>query len=241
MKESNYIKFFLKIYSFICGELPNYRFFHSRWLAYKDINTDLKRILPQLKGKILDVGCADKPYEKWLKDKKEYIGIDITAGPKVDFVISHLKPWPFQDDYFDSVICTQVLEHVDNLDKVLGEITRVLKPGGLCIVTVPFVYNEHSSPDDYRRFSLSGAKQIFDNKFEIIEAKKQGAFGSTTGLLFLNFLTLYKPTRFFFGIFLPVWILFCGIVNIFSFIIDKFDTTAAFYLSVIVVAKKKND
>jgi len=239
LKKNNPTGLFLKIYGLICGELPNYRFYHSRWLSYKDVNKDLKRVLPQLAGKVLDVGCADKPYERWLEKKEEYVGVDIAAGGKVDCVISLTEPWPLHDDYFDSVMCTQVLEHVENFDDVFNEMTRVLKPGGTCVVTVPFIYNEHASPHDFRRFSLMGLQKIFSEKYEIVESKKQGAFGSTMGLLFLNFLALYKPTRYFFGILLPLWILLCGAVNVLCFLVDKLDGTAAFYTNVMIVAKKR--
>lgn len=60
---------------------------------------------------------------------------------------------PFLDNSFDSIICTELLEHVRNPCVVLAEILRVLKPGGLALLTVPFMFPVHSDPNDYGRYT----------------------------------------------------------------------------------------
>lgn len=63
---------------------------------------------------------------------------------------------PFQSDSFDSVICNAVLEHVPNPQIVVDEIIRVLKPGGLIYLEVPFLFFYHGYPNDYHRFTKHG-------------------------------------------------------------------------------------
>jgi SAM-dependent methyltransferase len=69
-----------------------------------------------------------------------------------------------------------VLEHVFNPNEHLSEIYRVLKPHGMLLMTVPFLWNEHEQPFDYARYSSFGIRHLIEcNGFEIIEQKKSVA------------------------------------------------------------------
>ena len=63
---------------------------------------------------------------------------------------------PFSDGIFDAVACLEVLEHVRAPDKVLSEIARVLRPGGMAYVSMPFLYPVHDAPHDYQRWTTHG-------------------------------------------------------------------------------------
>ncbi len=234
--------FYNRVYDKCCGVHPNLYPWHFQWLGTKDLCTDLRKILPALKGRVLDVGCGERPYESWLVGADEYIGIDIGNSPKVDFIIDYEKPWPLDNDTFDVVLCTQVLEHAVNIGHMLGSINQVLKPGGTLIVTTPFIYNEHGSPNDYRRFSIHGLKQLLSQQYEVLETKVEGRIGSVVGLLCLNWVETItnqsKRIRLLKGLLLPLWILFCCVVNSLSCLIDKTDPTSAFYINVLLVARK---
>lgn len=240
-------KLYAKAYNFLCGEHPHLRFWHFQWLAVKDLYADLKEILPTLEGKILDVGCGYKPYAVWLKSDIEHIGIDIYPGDSVDFVVEPNQRWPLATSDFDAVLCTQVLEHTINEVKTIEEISRVLNEGGLVILTVPFIYNQHAVPDDYRRFSIYGIRNLFERefegKFDIITVKAQGGVGSTIGLLLENWIEMqmnsYKVTRILKGFLLPVWMLICLFINTTGFILDSLDKTQSFYSNTLVVARKR--
>ena len=176
-----------RVYDAICGKHPHIRPCHFQWLAIRDVYKDLRRVLPHVQGRVLDVGCGDKPYGVWLDKQVEHVGIDVVPGPEVDILIEPDAQWPVESSAFDAVFCAQALEHVADLEQAVGEIDRVLVPEGLLIVTVPFIYNFHTQPggSDYRRFSLDGLKQLFAG-YEILELKPQGGIGSTLGLLFLT-------------------------------------------------------
>jgi SAM-dependent methyltransferase len=236
-------EWYSRAYNLICGEQPNLRPWHFQWLAVKDLYADLRRVLPQLKGRVLDVGCGEKPYEAWLERADQCIGIDVVAGARVDALIAPGERWPVEDASIDAVLCTQVLEHVAGLDKTLEEVDRVLKPGGRFVVTVPFVYNEHGAPEDFRRFSVHGLTQLLTERYEVVQLKRQGGIGSTLGLLALNWIEvqmgLYKPTRLVKGALLPIWVALCGVVNGLGWLMDKVDRTEAFYSNVLIIAEKR--
>jgi SAM-dependent methyltransferase len=74
--------------------------------------------------KILDVGC-DKAVLKTLIKNIEYVGIDISGNPDVRVDLEKTERLPFEDSSFDCVICSDVLEHLDNLHLIFSELLRV--------------------------------------------------------------------------------------------------------------------
>jgi len=231
------------LYNFVCGKHPKLYPWHFQWLAVKYLYNDLKRVLPDFHGNVLDVGCGDKPYNIWLAKDAQHIGIDVYDGKAVDHVIRHNESWPIADASMDVVICTQVLEHVQDINIVLAEIDRTLKPGGLQLISVPFIYQEHGAPSDFRRFSYYGLLSMVSEKYDIIEEKKQGGIGSTLGLLLLSWIEGETNAGFLLrllkGLLLPIWILFSGMINFSGWILDLIDFTGFYYNNVYILARKK--
>jgi SAM-dependent methyltransferase len=160
----------------LIGILINPFYFIRRGL-YKYI----RLTAPRLQGKLMDFGCGRKPYEN-LFSVNEYIGVDIEksghdhALSKVD-VYYDGKTIPFPDETFDSIFCSEVLEHVFNLDELLAELNRVLKKGGQMLITVPFCWNEHELPYDFGRYTSFGIKHSLQQRgFEVVEFYKSGNF-----------------------------------------------------------------
>jgi len=90
-----------------------------------------------LRGIILDVGCRDRHAEKYLKGNFKYVGIDISGKPDVIVDLENQKI-PFQDNYFDAVICLDVLEHLNNIQDVFDELLRVSKR--YVVISLPNCY-----------------------------------------------------------------------------------------------------
>jgi len=157
---------------------------HFQWLDGFYLYRSLRKILPSLGGKVLDVGCGKKPYQKLFGSIEEYVGLDVIAGPMVDVVVQPYERWPFYDDYFDVVLLTQVLEHAENLSQLLVETKRAVKPG-VIVASFPFIYNEHGIPDDYWRISAYGGQRLFPD-VTLLKIERQGGIGSTIALLLLN-------------------------------------------------------
>ena len=129
------------------------------------------------KGALLDLGCGNKPYESLYQPKTiSQTGCDVIQSDKnrVD-VICPVTDLKFPDEQFDTILCTQVLEHVFEHDKMMSEIYRVLKPGGHIILTVPFVWELHEEPFDFFRYTKHALKELFEHSgFEIDYIKPNG-------------------------------------------------------------------
>ena len=107
----------------------------------------------------------------------EYVGVEVdTPGSRAHKradVYYDGKTLPFESGHFDAVVCNQVLEHVFNPTEFLGELNRVLKRGGLVLLTVPFVWDEHEQPWDYARYSSFGLRALLqEHGFEVREQFK---------------------------------------------------------------------
>jgi SAM-dependent methyltransferase len=162
--------------------------FHPEYLIRKGLLKAMKEFSRELNGKLMDFGCGSKPYRS-LIDVEEYIGVDFKNeghphdNEQID-VYYDGKSLPFDNEQFDSVLCSEVFEHIFNLDEVLKEINRVMKKGGKILITCPFVWNEHEVPHDYARYTRFALDDILKrNNFEIIRYEKTGNFITTIGQL----------------------------------------------------------
>lgn len=124
----------------------------------------LRRLLRrELRGKIIDVGCGNAVLKKYLSPDTTYTGIDAQAGLGVD-VVADVHRLPFPDNSFDGALCTSVLEHVEDERKVVGEIFRVVRPGGKVVITIPFMLHYHKDPEDYRRLTHAGLQDLLEKQ-----------------------------------------------------------------------------
>jgi len=163
-------------------------YFINRYSLYKAIQKFAENTITS--AKILDVGCGIKPYRNLFKSP-HYTGIDIEGGGHEDnaktvntFYDGHSIPFP--DKSFDTIICTQVLEHADDPEILVQECARVLKGGGTAFFSMPFTYPEHEIPYDFRRFTRFEHRRILkkNNFSDITITQTTGIFG-TFGQLFI--------------------------------------------------------
>jgi len=157
-------------------------FVNPFYFARKGLCDAISELAPTISGQLLDVGCGSKPYRS-LFAVEAYIGLDIdsemTRKRGIADYLYDGSVFPFADDSFDAVLCNQVLEHVFNPDEFLAEISRVLKPGGKLLLTVPFVWDEHEQPYDYARYSSFGLRALLEKQgLRILQHKKLGADAS---------------------------------------------------------------
>ncbi|MDD4900824.1 MAG: class I SAM-dependent methyltransferase [Patescibacteria group bacterium] len=109
---------------------------------------------------ILNLGSGIK------RIRADVINVDFCPFDNVD-IVADISDLPFADNSIDAVINEYVLEHLHNPEKVVGEMHRVMKPGAILYLTVPFVANFHSSPNDYYRWSKIGLKTLIKDFQEI--------------------------------------------------------------------------
>jgi len=95
-------------------------------------------------GLTLDLGCGNVYYKKYFPNR---IGFDIKSGPGID-VVGDAHHLPFENEKFDVILCTEVLEHLHSPEIAISEMERVLKKGGKLILTTRFIYPLHDIPHD---------------------------------------------------------------------------------------------
>jgi SAM-dependent methyltransferase len=140
---------------------------------------------------------------------------------------------PTSDLEFDSIICTQVFEHLSDPWKSATELYRVLKNGGHVLLTVPQMNELHEEPHDYFRYTKYGLKNMFEKAgFNVIKVEQRGAYYSTLAQMrirhFVGILNLYK--RPILGRILGKFIKLYGMFMIYLDSIDPFvdDKTQTF-------------
>lgn len=108
----------------------------------------------------LDVGCGERPYQTLVgRYADRYVGVDVSAGPAVD-VVARAENLPFPDETFDCVLCTQVLQYVDDPMEAAAEMRRVMRPGAILFLSthgVSFV-DRHAS--DQWRWTHNGLQSL---------------------------------------------------------------------------------
>ncbi len=115
---------------------------------------------PFIRGRLLDVGCGKRPYAAIYEPLVEKsVGTEVVYSPHgvgMADVICLAERVPFANRSFDTILCTEVLEHTIDPFTVMREFARVLKPGGYLLLSVPFIYPIHESPYDHWRFTSYG-------------------------------------------------------------------------------------
>jgi len=149
----------------------------ERWFIHDFVR---RHALPKLKDgvRILDAGSG-RVEEQYLRNDflgsgAELVTLDLFAGEGVDHVVD-VAEMPFGDDEFDIVLCTQVLEHVPNPEAVCRELYRVLRPGGVAVVTAPHSAYLHNLPYHFFHFTRIGLSKILEDAgYEIESLEAQG-------------------------------------------------------------------
>lgn len=119
--------------------------------------------LDAVNGLVLDIGSADRWIEPMLGPSARYLALDYpgTAVHRYDSrpdAFADAARLPLGTSSIDAVVCLETLEHVADFERALGEIARVLKPGGRAFLSMPFLYPIHDAPFDHTRLTEYGWK-----------------------------------------------------------------------------------
>ena len=155
-------------------------------------------------AKVLDIGAGNHSYSSYFPNR---VSVDIDPKRKPD-IVGDIHDLPFEDESFDFVLCTEVLEHVEDPQKAITELYRVLRPGGRCVLTTRLVFPLHDTPNDHWRFTKYRLQKLF-SKWTVLELEPETETFSAIGALlqricFQTKLRFNKPMKLL--LFILAWI-----------------------------------
>jgi len=150
--------------------------FYGDWLVLNALARDVQDALARYgSGTLFDVGCGAKPYQHFGSRISKWIGVDVPENSHADL---HGVAYqiPAADGTADTILCTQVLEHLEQPDRALKEFSRVLRPGGHLILTAPQYWSLHEEPRDFYRYTSIGLQYLTTEAgLEFVQLVSQGA------------------------------------------------------------------
>jgi SAM-dependent methyltransferase len=214
-------------------------FVNPVYLIRRALYKSIRRLSNGIQGRLLDFGCGHSPYLPLFPDC-EYHGIDIDLVSETEYLrkFDGIKI-PHENAIFDAVLCTEVLEHVPDENKMLVEISRVLKPGGMLVLTTPFFWEEHGHPYDYRRLTTHGLIILLEKHgFTVIRAEKSSGTITTLFQVFISKVYARIKSRHYY-LDLLITLLYIAPINILAVLLSKLQKkNGNIYLNIITLSKK---
>ena len=139
----------------------------------KELSTNPNPKILIIGGGAVGVG-VDLLYNKF---KNNIVSFDVYDSVYVDF-IGDANHTPFENNSFDFVLIQAVLEHVESPNKVVSEIYRILKSGGMIYAETPFLQHVHEGAYDFTRYTVLGQRMLF-KKFKKIDIGYIGGLGQS--------------------------------------------------------------
>jgi SAM-dependent methyltransferase len=202
------------------------------------------------KGKLIDIGCGTKPYETIFKPNIDsYFGVDFAPSSESNYgdltradLYVDCTATGLDKESFDTLLSTQVIEHIYNTDMFVKECYRLLRKGGVGIFTIPMSWRSHAEPFDYYRFTKYSLDKIFtENGFRIIELRGiEGAYASIIQhlILFLFNRPTYRNILYRAARKIVHSVLFTA-MNFLALKLDRFFWDEKFCLNYLLVVQKK--
>jgi len=238
------------------------KFIRPNRIAQELLAQKIKNSAKQAKGILIDIGCGSKPYQRFFDNNvSNYFGIDIPKDfrkevnldgsikmPKiikraigyhsrktVPDIFGSAFSLPIKSKSIDTVLSTEVLEHLSESSVFLSEVKRVLKDNGIFILTTPFVWPYHEVPYDYVRFTEWGLKNLLiKNGFEVIDIIPYGNNITAIGMLISY--TIDRIAGNSFWLYYPVKIL-CFLIQLFFLLTGKIIKISDLPFGNLIVAK----
>lgn len=175
------------------------------WLDWRHLRRSVESLVPHAKGMLLDVGVSEGPYRELFGPAVDhYVGLEyppaiLDKQPEMWEMLPRVKQLvqvfgdgaklPVRTGSVDTVLSTEVLEHVPHPRVMVAEMARVLRPGGRMLVTVPFIQPLHELPSDYYRFTPSSlAKFAEEAGLRVESITPRGNFASANGAMLSQWL-----------------------------------------------------
>jgi predicted TPR repeat methyltransferase len=227
---------------------------YPTYITLKNLKSGLEKTTKYARGKLLDLGCGIKPYQSiFNKHIDSYYGVDMKETAKSNY--ADLTNADFYADIcdtglkscsFDTLLSTQVLEHIYDTKKYLIECNRLLVKGGHAIFTIPQTYEVHARPFDYYRFTEYSLRSLFEeNGFKIIKLYPlEGAYAAMQQIkivsVVLGFFNHKKSNLSIFHKFTYkiLQYIFVPYFNLKAMLLDKYHPNQSLCLNYLLVAIK---
>jgi SAM-dependent methyltransferase len=160
------------------------------------IERSIARLAPELTGELLDVGCGREPYARYFTHvaRKRACDFDAARG-NVDFACPADRI-PLPDGSLDSILCTEVLEHVPSPRAVWREFARLVRSGGKVLLTTPMYWPSHEEPHDFFRHTGFGLRLMAEEAgFDILKLYPRGGVWAFFAQAIQHAIPQYLPFR----------------------------------------------
>jgi SAM-dependent methyltransferase len=138
------------------------------------------RLPRHARGRLIDLGCGKVPLYGSYRDHVDSVtcvdwGDSYHGNQYLDQECDLTRPLPFADDDFDTIVLSDVLEHIPEPASLWSEMARILRPSGTLIMNVPFCYWIHEKPHDYYRYTEFALQRFAEGAgLEVLELEPLG-------------------------------------------------------------------
>ncbi len=163
----------------------------------------LRESLPEMRGTVLDVGCGHSPYRELLLSAPRatrYVGLDLADHRSYENspdLVWDGKTIPLADRSVETIVATEVLEHVPDPQAHLAELYRVLEPNGKVFASVPFFWMLHEVPHDEFRYTPFSLERLFRGAgFEHVDVRALNGWNASLVQMYANWVTFGDENRY---------------------------------------------
>jgi SAM-dependent methyltransferase len=196
------------------------------WLSHHFLIQFLRDAAKQhATGRLVDIGCGTKPYVSVFNPYvSQHLGVDMEKCPHgtdaVD-VVGTAYDTTLPDNFCDTILCSEVLEHLEEPQRAVNEMYRILKIGGKVMLTVPFFWPVHEAPRDFYRYTNFGLRHLFETgSFEIVEIKPLTGFSAMHIQMFIYGTSCFKKVWLVW----PLIRIFHHLLQYLALVLDKFES-----------------
>jgi len=224
---------------------------HPRYIGTVYLRPLLAAASVHASGIMIDIGCGHRQYEALFQDRvTQYVGLDlpINVSRACPDVIGDAASLPLHCECADTVLATEVMEHLPRPDDFLSEIWRILRAGGVLILSVPFLEPIHEEPRDFLRFTPYGIRSLLERHgFDVLTLTARGGWWSVVIGSFVN-QTLYewgnpldasggRRRRLLGSLVLPI----CAAAQFSGYMLDRAIASRRYTLGYVAVARRRPD
>ncbi|MEN9935357.1 MAG: hypothetical protein RLZZ387_1936 [Chloroflexota bacterium] len=220
-----------------------------RYIGLVHMLPALEQARTYVSGTMLDIGCGRRQYQPIFEQKVDrYIGVDwpVSLEHATPDTVADALHLPLPHSIADTVLATELMEHLPEPHLFLAEVARVLKPGGIFILSVPFLEPLHEEPRDFFRFTPYSLRILLEQHgFTVEQIWRRGGWGSVVigSLVSKALYDWANPAdaagvRRNLGVRVVLTLPLCALIQFVGYSLDRFVSTSKYTLGYVVVARQ---